>query len=267
MVRLAANDLQILVDIFVAFISATYDGTYFVENEELQNPTEQSDTSAESSDANEEESSKGKNMPNNIQQMINQASDSQIPDIIKRPQPIVSSHEIVPVNIENGGQQPLFTIGEESNEDLNSQPDASNVSSIHGIYQTEEQSGHNQSNEAIGDPLDAVMESLLRTPNKQAVDPNMQPVDDYFGNDLLNESVSLEQKISYITKVLSVVATKQLIIESKIDNIITMLIKPYSENLADLFPEKLPVDSVEDFVKLNEKLSDNSFRAKLVSCW
>jgi hypothetical protein len=59
----------------------------------------------------------------------------------------------------------------------------------------------------------------------------------------------------------------QLILESKIDNIIIMLIKPHSENLAELFPDKLPVDSVEDFVKLNEKLSDNSFRAKLVSFW
>lgn len=276
------------------FVLDDFEQASAIEKEELDNPTEHSDVSSESSsdDADDEAEIK-KDLVKNVQDIINKASDSNVPKILKRPgdivpiasksiseiqgQIITQTEEVPASRFAATLQETSSTINERQTLQFTVINDNGIASqSIEVVNENQNWNGDETAQDYIKEPqpddsLQKALHDLFTSEdNVSSNDANVE-ITGQFDEDIFNGQVHSEnidnigQKLDNISKILNFVAVKQIQMDKKIDSLVNALITTTSINVEEIADNKIPADSIENLDMLEEKLNDLEFRASMVS--
>ncbi|KAL5276592.1 hypothetical protein ACFFRR_008374 [Megaselia abdita] len=113
----------------------------------------------------------------------------------------------------------------------------------------------------VNDSLDEFMATFLR--NEEEPDLLEQVRRDIQNPEKNANPMSLEESIVNLTKIVSLIALKQVSISQKLDDIQTLLITPRGDDVKSVCSE-IPVKTVEELKLFENKLSDQTFKSKLI---
>lgn len=282
-------------------MTENFDEASLVEQEELQNPTELSETSSESESEAEYQITKSVDM-NSSKVLMEATNETAIPKILKRPhqgaivvmqnnnfdqENAVASYSIIETSEtinEITEQQELtepnlHTIDSSVNQAENAKFEINSIPTSNMIYMNSGESKHHEGTSHtptthssdsptfnFENPPKPPDESLQIVLNDLLTDDiNSESFYAQLAGDTCNEQENLQQQISQLVKLTNIIAIKQLQIERKVDNILNIMVNTNADNKDIVTDQKIPVNSVEELQVLNEKLNDQSFRAGLVT--